>query len=142
MEKLTYHDDDEVIIRAVSRQILTGTKAKPGLRFADLPKGYLISTETAIRRLGFKGKMYVFSYLALFEDSCHRYCLIYRVTFRIRFELATKNYLDMSDNVKSQSKLIQKSAALYLGTRVQNLDSRATTQFRGPASYLDGTLFT
>ena len=48
-----------------------------------------------------------FSYLALFEDSCHRYCLIYRVTFTIQFELATKNYLDMSDNVKSQSKLIQ-----------------------------------
>ena len=59
------HDDDEVIIRAVSRQILTGTKAKPGLRFADLPKGHLISTETAIRRLGFKCKMYIFSYLAL-----------------------------------------------------------------------------
>jgi hypothetical protein len=58
--------------------------------------------------------MYVFSYLALFGDSCHRYCLIYRVTFTIRFELATKNYLDMSDNVKSQSKLIQKSLSAAL----------------------------
>jgi hypothetical protein len=45
-----YHHDDEVIIRDVSRQILTGTKAKPGLRFADLPKGHLlISRKSALK---------------------------------------------------------------------------------------------